>query len=84
MRVRLKRKAPQVIHILMGTERDIERGRGEPVVTAETARKFLGVSDGKFRLLVDEGAIAPVAKIGKGFLFRSRDVEALKAMRDEQ
>jgi len=70
--------------MMIGTEAQLERGQGESVVTAKTAREFIGVSDGKFRLLIAEGAIVPVAQIGKGALFRSRDVEALaRALENE-
>jgi excisionase family DNA binding protein len=83
MRLRIKSRKP-VLHILMGTPSELARGEGEPVVTSAEAARRLKISEAGLRFLVSEKQILPAAKIGKGMLFRRRDVETLRILREEE
>jgi hypothetical protein len=66
------------VQIIVGTEEDLRHGVGEVAVTIATIAAKLGVSVSRARGLIDEGVLAPVAKIGKTALFRVSDVEKIK------
>ena len=65
--------------ILLGTEEELRRRQGYPVVTVAQAAIELEVSDSKFRQLVRAGEIKPVAKLAKADLFLIDRVRELKA-----
>lgn len=76
-------RATVVVLVGYGTAEAVRGAEGEVALTAAQAAGELGVSDARFRQLVGEKKIKPVASIAKAKLYRISEVEALKASRSD-
>lgn len=66
--------------IIVGTEADLDAGKGVVAMTFTEVAASLGFSEAKLRSLIKDGSLVlvPVAKIGRSGLYLSSEVEKLK------
>lgn len=66
---------------LVGSDEELEQGRGKPALTRTVAAARLGVTERTIRELVEADQITPVEYVGNSVLFLSEDIEALREKR---
>ena len=66
---------------LVGTDEELEQGKGKPALTRTVAAARLGVTERTIRELVEAAQLTPAEYIGNNVLFLSEDVEELREKR---
>jgi len=67
--------------ILVGTARDLAKGKGRTAVIATEAASRLRVSERAFRSMIAAGEIKPIATVLRSDLFDAAEVMALRVKR---